>query len=70
MWEAQHQKRSDDDMISKMGPSAGTTGESGSTINSKMNKAGIQTYLNPVIQMDEHTDWVNQLIYLQHCESG
>ena len=26
---------------------------------------GTQTYLKPLVQMDEHTDWINQLIYLQ-----
>ena len=31
--------------------------------------AGGHTYLKPLMQMDEHTDWVNQLIYLENTEA-
>lgn len=31
--------------------------------------AGGNTYLKPMMQMDEHTDWVNQLIYLENTEA-
>ena len=30
---------------------------------------GGQTFLKPLMQMDEHTDWVNQLIYLPQTEA-
>ena len=30
---------------------------------------GIQTYLSPRYMMDEHTDWVNQLLYLKDSRS-
>jgi hypothetical protein len=26
--------------------------------------------MNPLAMMDEHTDWVNQLIYLPQSEAG
>ena len=30
---------------------------------------GGQTFLKPLMQLDEHTDWVNQLIYLPTSEA-
>jgi hypothetical protein len=56
-----------------MGATGGSSGPqqiSQAGVGKNGSSNGTQTYLKPLYQMDEHTDWVNKVIYLDKCKSS